>query len=183
MADKQQWQEQGRALALAGKRHQWERADWILEGIELLGDSAYAEAERIFVGYARGTFIQWAYVARAFPQSMRIDSDHLTFAHYQTVMGVNSHPRRAVGELSEEEVTSLTSQEMRLAWLRKVAEERWTVSVLRAAITHQVPEPVRSHEQGGALPESKPPSKPAKVTLNPFKPGFPLSITAQKNLN
>jgi hypothetical protein len=184
MADKQQWQEQGRALALANKRHQWERADWILEGIDLLGDSVYAEAGRIFVGYARGTFIQWAYVARAFPQSIRIDSDYLTFGHYQAVMAVHSiHKLRAIGELSSEDVAELKTQAMRLAWLRKADEERWIVSDLRAAIAHQIPAPMPSEAGGDDPAAPEPPTKSFKAArFDPFKPGFPLSPIAQKNL-
>jgi hypothetical protein len=179
--DTQQWQEHGRALALANKRHQWERADWILEGIALFGDSAYAEAGRIFAGYARGTLIQWAYVARAFPQSIRIDSKHLAFGHYQAVMAVCAQYQHPVGTLSEKEVESLKTQEMRLAWLRKADEGRWTVSALRAAIVQQIPKP----EPGTVVPsmppaDLPPPAEPVNVPT--FKPNFPLSADGKRKL-
>jgi hypothetical protein len=83
------WHKRGLELAKAHKKHQWECDDWILEGAELFGENVYGEAQKIFVGYTRSTLYQWAYIARAFPTSIRIESDHLTFGHYQCVLSAS----------------------------------------------------------------------------------------------
>jgi len=104
------WCAQGEELAKASKRHQWAVGDWLNQGIALLDKRRALDiAEKLFWGYERKTLIDWSYVARTYPESMRIDS--LTFNHHQAAVGLPEDNRAAV--------------------LAKAAEQRWSVSQLR----------------------------------------------------
>src|ERR1019366_207395 len=119
------WHIHGIELSKSHRRHQFQIADWLLEGIELLGAvAAYDSAEALFPQYARATFTSWVTVAKHFPASMRIESDFLTFNHYQVVQG------------TQDKVPDDDSYELALesAWLRKADEQKMSVSVLREAI-------------------------------------------------
>jgi hypothetical protein len=94
----QMWKIRGEELARDGKRQQWSVADWLVAGCDLLyagkevkkAKDVYDNGEKLF-GYSRGSLIQFAYVARAFPESIRIDS--LTFGHHQAAMAAPEDAR------------------------------------------------------------------------------------------
>src|ERR1035437_1706382 len=111
------WHIHGIELSKSHRRHQFQIADWLLEGIELLGAvAAYDSAEALFPQYARATFTSWVTVAKHFPASMRIESDFLTFKHYQVVQGCTG--------TSEEEKYKKLFLAQELVWLRKADESK-----------------------------------------------------------
>jgi hypothetical protein len=121
------WQQRGAVLAREHRLQQFEIADWLLLGIEQYGaTSAYDYAETLFPQYARATFQSWVTVAKHFPASMRIESDWLTFSHYQVAQGA---------EYSSAEAKELQAAR-ELVWLRKADEHRMSVSALRDDITN-----------------------------------------------
>lgn len=115
----QMWEVRGQELAREGKAQQWGVADWLLAGCELLysgkemkkATGVYDKAEKLF-GYSRGTLIQFAYVARAFPESIRIDS--LSFGHHQAAMGA--------------------PEDMRIKWLHAAAKSKTSIAEFRKMI-------------------------------------------------
>ena len=73
------WKDRGIALAQEHRLRQFTIADWLLEGIELVGATeTYDLAEALFPQYARQTFLSWVMVAKHFPACIRIQSDFLT---------------------------------------------------------------------------------------------------------
>jgi hypothetical protein len=124
------WHDRGVTLSHAHRLQQFEIADWLVEGIEQLGvTEAYDFAEKTFSQYARATFQSWVTVAKHFPASIRIESDFLTFGHYQVAQGAERDPW-AKDPNSKLQV----AQEM--VWLRKADERRMSVSALRYAIAN-----------------------------------------------
>ena len=123
------WRKRGEILAKSHRLHQFDIADWLVEGIELNGATAsYDVAESIFPQYHRQTFVSWVTVARHFPASMRIESEFLTFAHYQVVQGAEK-----LGGSEEAEKLQLARQAV---WLRQADERKMSVSLLRDTIAH-----------------------------------------------
>jgi hypothetical protein len=121
------WKDRGIALAQEHRLRQFTIADWLLEGIELVGATeTYDLAEALFPQYARQTFLSWVMVAKHFPACIRIQSDFLTFAHYQVVKGC-----AGISE-GHDNADFQTAQE--LVWLRKADEFKMSVSVLRESV-------------------------------------------------
>ena len=109
------------------RKHQFQIADWLLEGISLNSAAAtYDIAETLFPQYARATFASWVTVAKHFPASIRIEGEFLTFKHYQVVQGCTG--------TSEEEKYKKLFLAQELVWLRKADESKMSVSLLREAI-------------------------------------------------
>jgi hypothetical protein len=123
------WKSRGVELAQAHKKQQWQIAEWILEGLNQPGADAsfvYDTAESLFP-YSRSSLMQFAYVARIFPESMRIDSDWLTFSHYQAVLAAGSQiPKPDTPDKQRE----------RLQWLAQAHAQHLTVSALRLGIAN-----------------------------------------------
>jgi hypothetical protein len=122
-----QWCQRGLILAQEHRIAQFKVADWIVEGIELVGaTSAYDFAEAVFPQYARVTFQSWVTVAKHFTALFRIESNWLTFGHYQVAQGA--------------EKDSAEGKELQVAremvWLRQADERRMSVSALRDAIAN-----------------------------------------------
>jgi hypothetical protein len=150
------WNERGITLSKTHRRHQFEIADWLVEGIDLSGATAtYDAAEGLFPQYHRQTFVSWVTVARHFPASMRIESEFLTFSHYQTAQG------------SCFKSESVLACELELVWLRKADELHMSVSVLREAIRNEAALSQRvalgpSYEPESTEPEPAPAPNAAK---------------------
>ncbi|MHB8216254.1 MAG: hypothetical protein ACYDDS_09260 [Candidatus Sulfotelmatobacter sp.] len=125
-----QWCRRGLVLAQEHRIAQFKVADWIVEGIELVGATlAYDFAEAVFPQYARVTFQSWVTVAKHFSIQNRLESAWLTFGHYQVAQGAERDPW-AKDPNSKFQV----AQEM--VWLRKADERRMSVSALRYAIAN-----------------------------------------------
>jgi hypothetical protein len=123
----QNWEIRGSVLAQSLRLQQFVIADWIVEGIEQFGaTAAYDYAEAAFPQYARATIQSWVTVAKHFPASIRIESGHLTFGHYQVAQG-------SAKDSSNSESNELQAAR-ELVWLRKADEHKMSVSVLRDAI-------------------------------------------------
>jgi hypothetical protein len=130
------WRERGMVLSRARRLQQFEIADWLVEGTGLFEDAsaAYDFAEQTFPDVARQTFINWVSVAHQFPTCMRIQSDWLTFSHYQVALGA----RGCLGAGSEKQDDGPTLiQHARLTWLQQAHDNRMTVADLRLAITNE----------------------------------------------
>ena len=145
------WCEKGVSLSHARRLQQFEIADWLAEGTGLFPDAtaAYDFAEQTFPDVARQTLINWVSVARQYPACMRIQSEWLTFSHYQVVLGIGSG--KDDKHLDE-----------RRQWLQQANDEKLTVAALRAAIVNQqlgVP----------AQPTAAPTDTPAPVAAPPVK--------------
>jgi len=140
------WRERGSVLAQEKRLRQFEIADWLVLGIERYGATkAYDYAESVFPQYTRATFQSWVTVAKHFPGSIRIESEHLTFGHYQVAQGAESS----------------AAEEM--VWLRKADEHKMSVSALRENIAHAFE---LRHE---AFLEEHPELKPAEPEPEPQK--------------
>ena len=123
------WQQRGAVLAREHRLQQFEIADWLLLGIEQYGaTSAYDYAETVFPQYTRATFQVWVCVAKRFNAELRIESDWLTFAHYQVAQGAERDPWA-------QDPNSKLQVAQELVWLRKADEHRLTVSALRDTIS------------------------------------------------
>lgn len=174
------WESKGLTLAQEHRLRQFAIADWLLEGCGLCSGNAtavYDTAERLFPQYARQTFLSWVTVARHFPPSIRVESEFLTFKHYQVVQGLppESHPWRCMCRMSgldacvcpPFETDKQLQTAKKLVWLRKADERRMSVSLLRSAIANAdtlrtEPEPVPEPEP---KPEPEKPEKPEKPKL------------------
>jgi hypothetical protein len=122
------WQQRGSVLAQAHRLQQFEIADWLVLGIEQYGaTSAYDYAETVFPQYTRATFQVWVCVAKRFNSELRIESDWLTFAHYQVAQGAERDPWA-------QDPNSKLQVAQELVWLRKADEYHLTVSALRDTI-------------------------------------------------
>jgi hypothetical protein len=122
------WRKHGTLLAQDKRLKQFEIADWLVQGIEQYGaTSAYDFAETVFPQYARATFQSWVTVAKRFPASMRIESEWLTFNHYQVAQGAESDPWA-------KDPNSKLQVAQELVWLRKADERKMSVSVFRDAM-------------------------------------------------
>jgi len=129
-----EWAARGAELAHAHKKQQWLIADWILEGLnqpEAEASFVYDTAESLFQ-YSRASLINFAYVARLFPESIRIDSDWLTFSHYQAVLAVQG----SQVPLPDTAERRADKERERLQWLVQAHEKRLTVSALRLGIAN-----------------------------------------------
>jgi hypothetical protein len=125
-----QWCRRGLALSKDRRLSQFAVADWLVDGIELNGaTAAYDFAEAVFPQYARQTFLSWVTVAKHFKPLFRIESDFLTFGHYQVAQGAERDPWRYDPD-SEFQVAK------EMVWLRQADERRMSVSALRDAIAH-----------------------------------------------
>ena len=124
------WQQRGAVLAREHRLQQLEIADWLLLGIEQYGAiSAYDYAESVFPQYTRATFQVWVCVAKRFNTELRIESDWLTFGHYQAAQGAERDPWAANPD-------SKLQVAQELVWLRQADDKRLSVSALRYAITN-----------------------------------------------
>ena len=122
------WQERGVALAQEHRLRQFAIADWLVEGIDLNGATVtYDAAETLFPQYHRATFLSWVTVARHFAPSIRIESEFLTFGHYQVAQGAADTPWQTDKSADDRKA-------LELVWLKQADESRLSVSGLRAAI-------------------------------------------------
>jgi hypothetical protein len=138
------WRERGSVLAQNHRLKQFEKADWLVLGIERYGATkAYDYAESVFPQYTRATFQSWVTVAKHFPASIRIESEHLTFKHYQYAQGAESS----------------AAEEM--IWLRKADEHKMSVSALRENISHAFE--LRHEAFLNEHPEPKPEPEPEPI--------------------
>jgi hypothetical protein len=169
------WKSRGVELAHAHKKLQWQIADWILEGLnqpEADASFVYDTAESLFP-YCRSSLRQFAYIARIFPESMRIDSDCLTFSHYQAVLDVGSQVPTP---------DNANNQQRRLEWLKQAHDRRLTVSALRLGIANEfelatatgVPETNQTTEQ--------PPTKAKVAKAKSIPLGTRLSGRAEQQI-
>jgi hypothetical protein len=161
------WQQRGLVLSQAHRLQQFAIADWLAQGIEQLGaTSAYDYAETVFPQYARATFQSWVTVAKHFAPSIRIESEWLTFGHYQVAQGAERDPWRPDTDESEIQVAR------ELVWIRQADERRMSVSALREAIAHAYelrreaffddhPESKPVEPEPERIPDSKPKQKDA----------------------
>jgi hypothetical protein len=78
------WIKEGRSLAIAAKRQQFEIGDWLVVGEEKWQRKAYNEAVTIFTGHNRATLRNLAHVARKVPSSLR-NYENLSWNHYAAV--------------------------------------------------------------------------------------------------
>jgi hypothetical protein len=147
------WCEKGVTLSHARRLQQFEVADWLVQGTGLFPDAtaAYDFAEQTFPDVARQTLINWVSVARQFPACIRIQSEWLTFSHYQVVLGIAS------GKDDKH-------CDERQRWLQQANDEKLTVAALRAAIVNQqygVPaQPGAAPTPAGTpVPDAAPPVK------------------------
>lgn len=123
------WQQRVAVLAQEHRLRQFEIADLLVQGIEQFGATAtYDYAESLFPQYARATFQSWVTVAKHFPSSIRIESDWLTFGHYQVAQGAERDSFRPDRDESEIQVAK------EMVWLRQADERRLSVSALRDTI-------------------------------------------------
>jgi hypothetical protein len=104
------WSKRGREIAAKVNNACWEIGDWILEAEAKWGDR-YRDAAEI-TGLAEATLRQYAYVAKRYELSMRIDK--LSFQHHQMVAAI---PEEAAQE-----------------WLELAESEQWSVRDLQAAL-------------------------------------------------
>jgi hypothetical protein len=164
------WESRGRELSTQTRRVQFAIADWLLEGVGLcaVASDAYDAAERLFPQYHRQTFITWVTVARHFPASTRIESEFLTFKHYQVVQGSEDVIDSYTGDRGDDYRRQQLA--LQLVWLRKADEQHMSASVLCEAIANagrlrqrasEPPEPV---EPESVEPEPKPAPKPTKLS-------------------
>jgi hypothetical protein len=151
------WRSHGSALAQADRLRQFEIADWLLLGIEQYGaTSAYDYAETVFPQYARATFQSWVTVAKHFSASIRIESDFLTFGHYQVAQGAEHDPWA-----NDPHSKLQVAQE--LVWLRKADEHKMSVSALRDNISRAYE--LRKEAFFNENPDARP--KPAEPEQKP----------------
>jgi hypothetical protein len=147
------WRERGSVLAQEKRLRQLETADWLVLGIERYGATkAYDYAESVFPQYTRTTFQSWVTVAKHFPGSIRIESDHLTFGHYQAAQG-------AEGGAAEQ-----------MVWIRKADEHKMSVAALREAIANAYR---LLHPDPTTTPVDEPEPEPKKVKRNIFGKPIP----------
>jgi hypothetical protein len=149
------WRERGSVLAQEKRLRQLETADWLVLGIERYGATkAYDYAESVFPQYTRTTFQSWVTVAKHFPGSIRIESEHLTFGHYQAAQG-------AEGGAAEQ-----------MVWIRKANDNKMSVAALREAIANAYrllhPDPTTT-----PVDEPEPDLEPKKVKRNIFGKPIP----------
>jgi hypothetical protein len=104
------WTKRGRAIAAKVNDACWEIGDWVLEAEAKWGER-YREAAEI-TGLAEKTLREYAYVARRFELSRRMDN--LSFGHHQLVAAI---PEEAAEE-----------------WLGLSDDEQWSVRELQAAL-------------------------------------------------
>jgi hypothetical protein len=143
------WQQRVAVLAQAHRLQQFEIADLLVLGIEQFGaTAAYDYAESVFPQYARATFQSWVTVAKHFPASIRIESDWLTFAHYQVAQGAERDTWRPDRDESKYQVAK------EMVWLRQADERRLSVSALRDSISRAFE--LRREQFFNEHPESKP---------------------------
>jgi hypothetical protein len=132
MTDQQQaWQQRLSVLASEHRLRQFAIADSLVLGIEQFGATAtYDYAEIVFPQYTRATFQSWVTVAKHFPASTRIESEWLTFKHYQVAQGAEKDPWLNNAESSELQIAR------ELVWLRKADDNKMSASILRESIYH-----------------------------------------------
>jgi hypothetical protein len=151
------WHDRGVTLSCAHRLQQFEIADWLVEGIEQLGvTEAYDFAEKTFSQYARATFQSWVTVAKHFTASIRIESDRLTFGHYQVAQGAERDPWA-----NDPHSKLQVAQE--LVWLRKADEHKMSVSALRDNISRAYE--LRKEAFFNENPDARP--KPAEPEQKP----------------
>jgi hypothetical protein len=159
------WREKGVALSHARRLQQFEIADWLVEGTGLFPDAiaAYDFAERTFPDVARQTFINWVSVARQYPTCIRIQSDWLTFSHYQVALGAKG----GIGAGEEaRECAPAIAQKARLGWLQQANDNKLTVAELRLAITNEW---VLTHNPPAQESEPAPEPPPVQTAPRPAK--------------
>jgi hypothetical protein len=162
------WCEKGVTLSHARRLQQFEIADWLAEGIGLFphATAAYDFAEQTFPDVARQTFINWVSVARQFPACIRIQSEWLTFSHYQVVLGA----RGGIGIGEEGRYGGVPILEARLSWLQQADDKKMTVAQLRLAIANEwalmnYPETIVGESE--PLPATAPPVVPQPPVKKP----------------
>jgi len=172
-----EWAARGAELAHAHKKQQWRIADWILEGLnqpEADASFVYDTGESLFQ-YSRPSLINFAYVARVFPESMRIDSDWLTFSHYQAVLAVG---------LQTPMPDNADKQRERLQWLVQAHEKRLTVSALRLGIANafELATADNGNSNDTSQPTEQPPTKAKVAKVKPVSLGARLSGRVEQQL-
>lgn len=110
-----EWLQFFNSIRHIGASLQWVLGDWLVYGERTWGKT-YDDLATI-TGIAVETLYQYAYVARAVEFSIRIEV--LTFAHHQLVAALPA--------------------DQQAAWLRRAAEEGWTVAKLRAELNPSAP--------------------------------------------
>jgi hypothetical protein len=101
-------------------------------------------------------------VAKHFPASIRIESDWLTFGHYQVAQGAESDPW-------SKDSNSKLQVAQELVWLRKADEHKMSVSALRENIAHAFE--LRHEAFLAEHPESKPEPVEPEPKPEPRKAG------------
>ena len=161
MSEQETWQQRGSVLAQAHRLQQFEIADWLMLGIEQYGaTSAYDYAETVFPQYTRATFQVWVCVAKHFSAELRIESDWLTFSHYQAAVGAERDPWS-----NNPDSKLQVAQE--LVWIRKADEHKMSVSVLRDAISRAYE--LRQQAFLDEHPEPTEPPEPDPIKPDPIK--------------
>jgi hypothetical protein len=162
------WCEKGVELSHARRLQQFEIADWLAEGTRLFADAtaAYDFAEQTFPDVARQTLINWVSVARQYPACMRIQSDWLTFSHYQVVLGAKG----GIPLGNESRYDGVPLIESRLSWLQQAHDKRMTVAQLRLAVANETvlmdfPEMIATESEPD--PAAEPPVVPQTTVTKP----------------
>ncbi len=166
------WKERGAALAREVRLIQFAIADWLVEGCGLCAGNAtavYDLAEKLWPQYARQTFLSWVTVAKRFPPSIRIESDFLTFGHYQL----------AQGQLAN--CSAMPEGVMELGWLRKADEHKMTISVLRTSMENAFE--LRQQAALDASRATEPAPEPEPVRSQPKKVYAPGEEYTEKENN
>jgi hypothetical protein len=209
LQDASTWQEKGKVLSNLHKGHQWEIADWLIEGIALYPDGtshgnaskAYDVAEKLFSGYTRSTFQTWVSVARTFGSLTRDKYPSLFFNHFKAVLAVRSPyppepypPANNAAALSAYQARQAAREKETVArrerWLAQAEERHLSISALSFAINNAYEienDKLAPPTQADTEPEAPPAPAPPKQT-EPAKPktekgySLPLSHTQQKAL-
>ncbi len=125
------WQRKGAEIAKQDKKHQWQIADWMLQGVEIgeqAGKQKHKATTEMFnraeqaTGLDRSTLKTWASVARNMPRLLR--DNRLSFYHHK-------------------EVADLKTDAEKKQWLKKAIDEKLSVAAFRKAIhaTQGTPDP------------------------------------------
>jgi hypothetical protein len=166
------WKARGTALSCETRILQFAIADWLVEGCDLCAGNAtavYDLAEKLWPNYARQTFLSWVTVAKRFPASIRIESEFLTFGHYQLAQ---SHLANC---------SALPDGVMELGWLRQADERKMSISVLRSAMENAFE--LRQQATLDAARNTDPASEPEPVKPQPKKAYFPGEEYTEKENN
>jgi hypothetical protein len=118
----QEWLARGQALATAQSQNTWDLGDWVNDPANIGHNTKkYLSAADAIGGRVKaGTLKVYAWVAREFPASIRID---VSFTHHHVVAALVSDPQA------------------RTEWLTRARDERMSAGALRKAIKAAQPAP------------------------------------------